>query len=194
MQLGTQDQPPSAAAARLWRRLAPTDAQRPSLQRCSAAALGACCLKPAHLSCSTSMRRRRARSACANASCMGHARGSHTLGLAAVGCQQLGGPGLAPSRRRRDELAQLGARVLQLAQLHLYPHRHPLEAPECLRMAARPSRARCASCSKGFSCSSRSPRMRHQLLQGTTRSGREAAAPLTLGPNPGGRQRAPPAA
>jgi len=62
------------------------------------------------------------------------------LGLAAVGRQQLGcGARLAAGRRRRDELAQLGARVLQLAQLHLYPHRHPLEAPERLRAGAAAS-------------------------------------------------------
>ncbi len=68
------------------------------------------------------------------------------LGLAAVGRQQLGcGARLAPGRRRRDELAQLGARMLQLAQLHLYPHRHPLEAPEGLRAGAAASHAAAAA-------------------------------------------------
>ena len=58
--------------------------------------------------------------------------------LAPIGSQELlRGAGLAGGGRRRDELAQLGARVLQLAQLHLHPHRDPLEAPKRLRPRTR---------------------------------------------------------
>ncbi len=36
-------------------------------------------------------------------------------------------------RGRRHQLTELGPRILQLAQLHLHAHRHPLEPPERLR-------------------------------------------------------------
>ncbi len=39
----------------------------------------------------------------------------------------------AVGRGRRHELAELRARMLQLAQLHFHPHRDPLEPPERLR-------------------------------------------------------------
>ena len=58
--------------------------------------------------------------------------------LAPIGSQELlRGAGLAGGGRRRDELAELRARMLQLAQLHLHPHRDPLEAPERLRPRTR---------------------------------------------------------
>ena len=62
------------------------------------------------------------------------------LGLreAALLAQQLlRGARLRARGRRRDELAELRARMLQLAQLHLHAHRHPLEAPEGLAACAQ---------------------------------------------------------